>query len=308
MFDAWDLDEFYRRQVTDLTEVESIEVLDAGPLVGRIRVTRRFRSSRVVQTLELRPGSRRLDVHCEVDWQERDHVLKVAFPLAIHTTEMSREIQFGHVRTPIHTNTSWDEARFEVCAHRWVDVSESRFGVALLNDSKYGYDATRTRSPEDDSTSTTVRLTLLRGAQYPDPFADQGHHEFTYSLFSHAGDLQEGDVVEEGYLLNIAPRVVPAGSGVGAPALIHINNHSVVIETVKLADDGSGDVVVRCYEADGGRTTATITASFEFEAVEVTDVHERPNASIPVVPLTRDHNGVSFPIRPFQIVTLRIRR
>ena len=137
-------------------------------------------------------------------------MLKVAFPLDLHADHLTREIQFGHVSTAIHTNTSWDAARFEACAHRWVDVAEPGYGVALLNDAKYGHDATRTRSAPasgSDTTATTLRLTLLKGAQYPDPHADEGHHAFTYALLPHAGDLRAAGVVAEGYRLNLPLRV-----------------------------------------------------------------------------------------------------
>ena len=312
-FDAWDLDDFYRRQVLELDAVDSIEVLDPGPLIGRIRVNRRFRSSSVSQIIELRAGSARIDVRCEIDWQERDHVLKVAFPLDVHTDEITREIQFGHVRTAIHTNTSWDAARFEVCAHRWVDVSEAGYGVALLNDSKYGHDATRTRST-DDSTSTTVRLTLLKGAQYPDPFADQGIHRFGYALLAHDGDLQRGEVVAEGYRFNMAPRLIGGGGDatertetrVPQP-LVAVDGSSVVIETVKRAEDGSGDIVVRGYESHGGRSRVALRTAFDFTDVRITDVHERENASVPAVALEIAGRSVGFMVRPFQIVTLRFR-
>ena len=311
-FDAWDLDEFYRRQVLDIDGVESIEVLDCGPLIGRVRITRSFRSSTVGQIIELRAGSARIDVRCEVDWQERDHVLKVAFPLDIHTDEMTREIQFGHVRTAIHTNTSWDAARFEVCAHRWVDISEAGYGVALINDSKYGHDATRTRSA-DDSTSTTLRLTLLKGAQYPDPFADQGVHHFAYSLLAHQGDIGHGDVVAEGYRFNIAPRLVagpgPSTSGSRQPLpqpVVEVDGSGVVIETVKRADDGSGDIVVRCYQSSGGRSSVTLRTAFDMTGAVVTDVHERESDSVPTVALETARRSVAFSLRPFQIVTLRL--
>ena len=208
-YDAWDIEHFNRRGITVLDSVASIEVLDAGPLVGRVRVSRGFGRSTISQTFELRAGARRVDVNTEVDWQERDQLLQVAFPLDIHTDEMTREIQFGHLRTPIHTNTSWDEARFEVCAHRWVDVSEPGYGVALLNDSKYGHHASRTRTAAG-ATSTTLCLTLLRGPQYPDPQADRGLHRFTYSLLPHAGDFRTGDVIAEGYRLNLPLRCIAA--------------------------------------------------------------------------------------------------
>lgn len=307
-YDAWDLDDFYRRQVTDLTELDGFEVLESGPLVAQVRLTRTFRSSRVTQVVELRAGSPRIDVHTQIDWHERDHVLKVSFPLDVHADHLTREIQFGHLATAIHTNTSWDAARFEVCAHRWVDVSEPGFGVALLNDAKYGHDATRTRSATD-TTATDLRLTLLKGAQYPDPHADAGHHSFTYALLPHAGRLQDAGVIAEGYRLNIAPRVVRASGGAGraaGPAVVRSTHPAVIVEAVKPADDGSGDLVVRLYESWGGRAAFELEVADAPGSVTVTDLLEAPNATIPDVPLDVDGTTIRGELRPFQIVTLRL--
>ncbi len=320
-YDAWDLDDFYRRQVTDLVDLDRFEVLDTGPLVGRVRISRSIRQSTVVQVVEVRAGSPRVDVHTEIDWHERDHVLKVSFPLDVHADHLSREIQFGHVSTAIHTNTSWDAARFEVCAHRWVDVSEAGYGVALLNDAKYGHDATRTRSTTpagDDTTSTTLRLTLLKGAQYPDPHADEGHHSFTYALLPHAGDLRAAGVVAEGYRLNLPLRVaVPVApehpdasnpaTGIAVP-VVTSGEAAVVVEAVKPADDGSGDLIVRCYESWGGRAPLDLRLGFEPASVTVVDFLEEANPTIPVVPIEVEGPRVAGTLRPFQIVTLRIAR
>ena len=334
-YDAWDIEAFYRRNVADLVDVDAIEVLDGGPLVGRIRVTRSFRSSTISQTIELRAGSARIDVECEVDWQEREQMLKVAFPVDVHTDELTREIQFGHLRTAIHTNTSWDEARFEVCAHKWVDASEAGYGVAVLNDSKYGHDVTRTRTgvdPADPAASagaghpvTTMRLTLLRGSIYPDPLADLGRHHFTYSVLPHAGDLRTAGVIAQGYQLNTGVRVVNASAAAAADSvsplvtvgetLVAIDNPAVVVEAVKAADDGSGDIIVRCYESFGGRATAKLDFGFAVASVAVVDGRERPLAEDRAAVDLRHgddgddgDDGATLRLRAFQIATLRITR
>jgi alpha-mannosidase len=313
-YDAWDLDDHYRRQAVDLTDLDRFEVLDRGPLVGRVRISRTFRSSTVTQVVALRAGSPRIDIATEIDWYERDHVLKAAFPLDVHADHLTREIQFGHVATAIHTNTSWDAARFEVCAHRWVEVAEPGYGVALLNDAKYGHDATRTRS-DAGTTSTTLRLTLLKGAQYPDPHADEGHHAFTYALLPHAGDHRTAGIVAEGYRLNlpvraISPRAGHVNSGPNrvttSPLVVTSADPAVVVEAVKPADDGSGDLVVRCYESFGGRADLDLRLAFEPAAVMVTDLLEEPSPSIPPVAIEVAGARVSGTLRPFQVVTLRI--
>lgn len=321
-YDAWDLDAHYRVQRTDLTAAETVELTDEGPLVARVVVQRSFRSSSVRQTYELRSGSPRLDVLTDIDWHERDHVLKAAFPLDLHTDHLTRGIQFGHVSSAIHTNTSWDEARFEVCAHRWVDAAEAGFGVALLDDAKYGHDATRTRVPtaDGDRSTTTVRLTLLKGAQYPDPLADEGRHRFTYSLLPHAGDLRASGVIEEAERLNVPVRVAgPGATSSGSPSsmsssspppgwVVRSLHPGVVVAAVKPADDDSGDLVVRVHEAWGGRSPLRLELATAPADVRVVDLIEEVNASIPEVPLVVAGTTVTGELRPFQIVTLRITR
>ncbi len=308
-YDAWDIEEYYRRRVTDLDEVDSIEVLDRGPAVVRVRVSRSFRASTVALTYELRAGSPRLDVAVELDWSERDHLLKMAWPVDVHTGDVTRHIQYGHVRTAVHTNTSWDHARFEVCAHQWIDVGEPGFGVALLNDSRYGYDVTRTRGA-DESSSTTMRLTMVKGARFPDPHADEGRHTFTMAVMPHAGKFRKEGVVAEGYRLEVPlRRVGPVADDERrlAEPVVAVDHPAVVIEAVKAAEDGSGDLVVRCYESFGGKATTTVRFARDVLDVRLTDFLEdgappRPAPAIEVL----DARTVRLSLRPFQIATLRV--
>jgi alpha-mannosidase len=209
------------------------------------------------------------------------------------------EIQFGHVFRPTHANTSWDAARFEICAQRWVHVGEPAYGVAVVNDSVYGHDVSR--HPRDGGGMTTrVRLSLLRAPRHPDPETDQGRHRFRYALVPGAA---LADAVREGYRMNLPLRSV-RGSGPVAP-LIEVSPPGVVVESVKLADDRSGDVVVRAYEALGNRQGATIRPAFPATEVVAVDLLERPRDE-PGVDL--DPEGVTAVLRPFQILTLRFRR
>ncbi|MGW0905635.1 alpha-mannosidase [Streptomyces sp. NPDC002853] len=293
-YDAWDLDKHYRNTHTDLTEAESVELVEDGPLRVAVRVVRAFGKSRIIQEIRLAAGSRRIDVVTEVDWQESEKVLKAAFPLDVHAERSAAEIQFGHVHRSTHANTGWDAARFEICAHRWLRVAEEAYGVAVLNDSTYGHDVTRT--PHGEGLGTTVRLTLLRAPHSPDPETDLGVHRFTYALLPGA---TTGDAVAEGLALNLPLRVAAAPA---LPSLVSVDNPAVTVESVKLADDGSGDVVVRLYESRGGRAAATLTTSFAVGAAEVTDLLERP-----LEPAHTDDAGLVLALRPFQIVTLRLR-
>jgi alpha-mannosidase len=300
-WDAWDIDKHYQHRYTDLREAESVSATETGPLLGAIRVTRSFgKGSRITQTVTVRAGSRRVDVHTEIDWHEAEKILKAAFPLDVHAERSSAEIQFGHVQRPTHTNTSWEAARFEVYGHRWVHVGEPGYGVALLTDSTYGHDVTRT-TREDGGTTTTVGLSLVRAPRVPDPEADQGRHAFTYALLPGAS---VEDAVAEGYALNLPLRVAP---GTGHEPLVTTDHPAATVEAVKLADDRSGDVVVRLYESLGGRATATLRTAFPVAEARVTDLLERPLPGERCA-VTADGRGVGVRLRPFQVLTLRLRR
>ncbi|NUP75219.1 MAG: alpha-mannosidase, partial [Sinomonas sp.] len=231
---------------------------------------------------------------------------KLGFPFDVRAERAASEVQFGHVFRPIAVNTSWDWARFETCAHRWTHVGEGSYGVAVSNSSSYGHDVTRAVRP-DGGTTTTLRLSLLKGPRYPDPEADQGRHEFTVTVRPGAAIV---DAVEEGYRTNLEPRFVRGGQPV-AP-IVSVDQPGVVVEAVKLAEDGSGDVVVRLYEALGERTAVTVTPGFASSGAESVDLLERPFAPTDsaVGAAVRDAGGgaAQLTLRPFQLVTLRLRR
>ncbi|WP_328691843.1 glycosyl hydrolase-related protein [Streptomyces caniferus] len=302
MWDAWDVDAFYRNVVTDLTEADEVVLGEVSGEAATVRVTRTFGGSRVVQSLTLERGQRRLDIDTEVDWHETEKFLKAAFPLDLHAERYAAETQFGHLYRPTHTNTTWEAAKFEACAHRFVHLEEPGWGVALVNDATYGHDVTRTvREDGDRGTTTTVRLSLLRAPRFPDPETDQGLHRFRHALVPGAA---LGDAVREGHRLNLPERRT-AGGGAVAP-LVTVDNDAVVVTAVKLADDSSGDVIVRLHEAHGGRATATLTTGFEPAGATATDLLERPVDDGPV--LERQGNTVRMRLRPFQIVTVRLPR
>ena len=308
-WDAWDVDRHYRHQYTELTAAESVTPVESGPLVGAIRVERAFGASRITQTIRVRAGSKRIDIETEVDWHETEKMLKAGFPLDVHADRTAAEIQFGHVFRPTHTNTSWEMARFEVYGHRWVHAGEHGYGVALINDATYGHDVTR-----DDDGATVVRLSLLRAPRSPDPHADQGTHRMTYAILPGA---TIADAVAEGYALNLPLKLHPAGAAAAVEPLVEVDGavasakplvevDGAVLEAVKLADDRSGDVILRVYEALGGRARARIRASFPIAGAEVVDLLERPLAAVDPVP---DPDGaIPLEVRPFQVVTLRLRR
>lgn len=295
-WDAWDIDAHYRHHVTDLDDVETIAA-DSEEIV----VTRAFGASHLTERIGLDEDSRVLAFDIEIDWHEQQKLLKLAFPLDVHTHTAASEIQFGHIERPIHTNTSWDAARFETVAHRWIRVAEPDFGVAVVNDSTYGHDITR-HAREGGGTVTIARLSLVRGALFPDPTQDQGHHRL------HVGVVVGADVetaVREGYRANLPVRTIDAATTEIAP-LVAVDHPGVVVEAIKLAEDGSGDVVVRLYEALGRRAASRVDLGFAAAGIRQTDLLERdiePSALVSATP-----TGAVLRLRPFEIVTLRIPR
>ncbi|MFF6802961.1 glycoside hydrolase family 38 C-terminal domain-containing protein [Streptomyces sp. NPDC012616] len=301
-WDAWDIDKHYKNRFTDLLDPDSVTVVEDDPLLGALRVTRSFgKGSTLTQTITLRAGSPRVDIETDLDWHEAEKILKAAFPVDVRAPHSSAEIQFGHVQRLTHTNTSWEAARFEVSGHRWVHVGEPGYGVAVLNDSTYGHDVSRTVR-EDGGTTTTVALSLVRAPRIPDPEADQGRHRFTYSLLPGA---TIADAVAEGYALNLPLRV--AESAGAAEPVVSVDGDGVTVEAVKLADDRSGDVVVRLYESRGGRARGVLRAGFPLAGAEVTDLLERPLEEEAAAAVPGD-GTVEVTLRPFQILTLRLRR
>lgn len=298
-WDAWDIDEFYRRNVTVLGEARSV-TLERGGWDAVVVVERLAGGSPVTQRLELAAGADALTIHTSVDWQEKRKLLKLGFALDVHADRSASETQFGHVFRPTHVNTSWEWAKFEICAHRWMHVGEPGYGVAIANDSTYGHDVTRAVRP-GRGTTTKVRLSLLRSPTFPDPAADRGVHEFTVSVRPGSGIA---GAVEEGYRTNLAPRR-RRGSGPVEP-LVSVFNPALVVEAVKLAADGSGDVVVRLYESLGERSTGIVKANFDAVEVAAVDLLERePDPAVDLVPGT---DSAELTLRPFQLVTLRFRR
>jgi alpha-mannosidase len=294
-WDAWDIDAFYRDTVRTEDRLKSREIVSEGALFMTIRSTYAIgRQSTLVQDTTFYADSPRIDFRTKVDWQERHTLLKVGFPVDVHTDTMRNEIQYGHVLRNRHANTSFDQAQFEVCAHKWVDVSEGNYGVAILNDCKYGH----------DSLDDMISITLLKSPEAPDPIADKGTHEFTYALLPHMGDFSAEEVVREAYDLNVpldVLRVPKTQGGDAQVTLCSVDNPNVIIEAVKRAEDGDA-IVVRVYEAGKTRGAATLTFSRLIEEAVECNLLERDD-----VPTRTRRNELTFPIAPFEIKTFKIR-
>ena len=294
-FDAWDVDIFYQDKPLDLGRSCRAEVVERGPVRATLRVEREFSRSKLVQLIHFYAQTPRIDFVTLVDWQEKHTILKAAFPVDIRAAEATYEIQWGNVGRPTHWNTSWDWARFETCAHKWVDLSEGDYGVSLLNDCKYGHDIR----------DNVIRVTLLRAPVEPDPHADEGEHRFTYSLYPHRESWRNG-TLPEAYGLN-AP-LVPVwseakGVGVLPPSysLVRSSRPNVIVETVKRAEDDDS-LIVRVYEAYNQRGAATLTfATGIASAEEVNLIEER------VGPVEHEGQTLRFFITPYQIRSFRVR-
>lgn len=293
-WDAWDIDIEYRACGEDLRDAESVAIVTDTPSLVAVQIIRAFGNSLMTQTVSVTGGSMAVDIETHVDWHEQQRMLKLAVPIDVHATSARSEIQFGHLSRPTHTNTSWDLARFETSAHRWVHVGDPRFGVGVANDAIYGHDVTR-HARDGGGTYSVVRQTLLRAPLFPDPQADQGAHSFLTSIV--IGDVDE--VIEHGYRLNLPMRPT---RGMCTVPLVTSSSPAVVLETVKLAEDGSGDVIVRLYEAHGARSESTILFGFDHEQVQRTDLLERPVDSVAL------GGDGRMSLRPFEVVTLRISR
>jgi alpha-mannosidase len=300
-FDAWDIDIYYEEKPYPLHDATQVRVIENGPIRATVEIVRHFLSSRITQRISLWRNAPRIDFATGVDWHEHQMLLKAVFPVAINSAWASYEIQFGSVERPTHRNTSWDVARFEVCAHRWVDLSEGGYGVSLLNDSKYGHDIH----------DNVMRLTLLKSGVYPDANADQGLHRFTYSLLPHQGDWRVAQTVRRAYELNVpvlAVRGVSDSEATNAPvsepaamSFVYTDCEHIVVETVKPAEDGDG-LIVRLYEAHNQRGHAKL-----FFATNIVSARECNLLEEPVGDVSYQENTLTFAVRPFEIKTFRLR-
>lgn len=288
--DAWDFAMDYAEREPEHFALLSTEAYVDGPEAG-VRQVYTYSSSTLTQVIALRAGSRRIEFRTHVDWRESQRMLRTSFPVAIHADEATCEIQFGSIRRPCHANTLWDMAKGEICAHRWVDLSERGFGVALLNDCKYGYNVH----------GGILDLNLLRSPGYPDPEADRAEHDFTYALLPHDGDFADGGVVRAGYELNVPLRVIGKTGDTTVPtSLLTVNAPNVIVEAVKKAED-SDALIVRLYEAHGKAVTAEVRFADAIASAELVDLMEEHPEEVEV-----NGTAVSVPFRPFEVQTVRV--
>jgi alpha-mannosidase len=301
LWDAWDVDVHYLKSKLVLDQIDSLSV-SIGDFGQATVETRRTISSPgrpnsvITQRLILEPGSRDLLIEIDVDWHESEKFLKLAFPVDVHAERVASETQFGHVFRPTHANTSWDYARFETCQHRYLHVGEQGWGIAFANDSTYGYDAQRT-SEISGATVTNVRFSLLRAPRFPDPETDQGLHQMRFSIRPGA-TIQ--DAVNLGYQLAFPSRELVGNAAL--PALVCSAAEQVIIDAVKLAEDGSGDLIVRIYESIGSRTNCRISFAGVAQRIELTNLLEQALQDSTAT----QGSQIDLDLRPFQVITMRV--
>ena len=295
--DAWDIDIFFDDKMWLSNPASSIKVTETGPLRATIEIHRQILDSQYIQRISLVKNSPRIDFHTEIDWKQKHILLKCAFPAEIISPTASYEIPWGHVERPTHNNTSWDWAKFEVCAQKWVDLSEGNYGISLLNDSKYGHDIK----------NNVARISLLRSTTGPDPDADQGFHQFKYSLLPHSGKLDK-ITIASAYRLNDTAFAITCGQSTSdilkneelLKCLITSDSSNIVIETIKKAEDNCG-IIVRCYESLRNRNLVTFTSGFKIKEVWRTNLLEENETRV-------EHyvNQFRLTVKPFEIITLRL--
>ncbi|MBQ8341010.1 MAG: alpha-mannosidase, partial [Clostridia bacterium] len=294
VYDAWEWQPYSREEYKTVTAVESVEAVADGARKG-LRIVRPHMHSKITQTVWFYDGTTRIDFETEVDWHERHQMLKAAFPVDVNADKATYEIQFGTVERPTHTNTSWDAAKFEVCAHKYADLSEGGYGVALMNDCKYGHDIH----------DGVIQLSLLRSPTDPNPEADQGLIPVTYALVPHEGTLADTDVAKEAYYLNYPMTALPAtGEFDSLPtsfSALSLDAENVICETVKKAERDE-DTVLRLYECKNRRTKTTLTLGLPAKQVFLCDMMERELCELPLV-----DGKVHLTLSGFEIVTLKVK-
>lgn len=285
--DAWDIDLFYQEKMEEIRDLVGFEVVENGGLVFTVAVKWKYHQSEITQHIVFYQNDRRIDFDTTVEWHEKRKLLKAAFPVDVRTTEATYDIQFGNVKRPTHWNTSWDMAKFESVGHQWADLSETDYGVSLLNDSKYGYDIKE----------NTMRLTLLKAATHPDPEADQGTHHFVYSLYPHMGNWRQAKTVEKAWDLN-DPILAVEGKWTKEESFIEMDSDHVWIDAIKPAYDGNG-IIVRFHEYEGRRGKVSLNLQKNIESWAETNLMEEPIEETTQSP-------IALEIKPYEIKTIRI--
>lgn len=292
-FDAWEINHYYKQKMWVIDNVAETEIINEGARCG-LKITRNYLNSQIVQTIYLYDDIRRIDFETVIDWKEEHQLLKAAFPVDVHANEAVYDIQFGNITRPTHENTTWDKARFEVCAHKWADISDDSYGLSLINDCKYGHSAE----------GSTLKLSLLKCATYPYANADKGIHTFKYAILPHAGNFKEAETAKIAQLFNkpLMAKTITKQDGIlpDSYSLISCRNENILIDTVKKAED-SEEIIVRMYEYFDRRTNAELTFGMNIKQVFLCDMLENNMKELAVY-----DNVVNLEFLNFEILTLKL--
>jgi alpha-mannosidase len=298
-WDAWNIDADFEKQHWDLDKADAVTLVESGPLRSVIRVTKHFQNSTFIQDITMSAGVARVDIKMQADWHEKHILLKVAFPLSAHNEKATFEIPYGSIERPTTRKTPAEQAEFEVPALRWADISDTTHGFSLLNDCKYGYDAK----------GNVLRLSLLRSPEWPDPHADEGHHEFTYALYPHRRTWRDAQTVRRGYELNYGLFAIAATrhTGILPPehSFVQIEQGNVMLTAVKKAEDDD-DIVLRFYEWAGKETDVQLHLPEGAVSASEADLMEHPNMERPNAALRLRNGTVSVPTKPYEIKTVKV--
>ncbi|WP_172254541.1 alpha-mannosidase [Saccharibacillus deserti] len=296
-WDAWDIDPRFEKQPAGAAELLERSVVASGGVRDILRFRWKLGESIIEQDVIFYKYDRRIDFKTHVSWHEAHKLLKVAFPVDVLAEKATYEIPFGSLERPTHRNTSWEQAQFEVCGHRFADVSERGYGVSLLNDCKYGYDIQ----------GSTIRLSLLRAPKWPDTQADLGEHDFTYSLYPHAGSWVSAHTVQAAAALNQELPVVRTTAHPGdlSPSMesILFTGEHVILDTIKPAEDGTG-LIVRMYESAGGRETVGLNFRYAFERAVLSGALEEDGEELDLI----ENAALWLTFKPYEIKTVKLIR
>ena len=294
-YDNWELKEYYKEKVWNICDEADISPIFDGTRAG-FKVKIKYRHSTLCQNIWLYSENERIDFETEADWHEHNQVLKASMPFNVRTVNETVEIQYGHVNRSTHRNTSWDKARFEVYGHKWVDIADNGYGVAVLNDCKYGHSIL----------GSELELTMLKCGTYPNKEADQGEHKFTYSLLPHTDSLFNAKVINKAYELNQPLKAVPVTDTKGSLpitfSLVSTDKENLMLETVKMAEDGDS-MIVRLYEAHNKSTVAQITVPKDFKSAYLCDLLEGNEQPVSLI-----DGKVELHVSNFEIVTLKFKK
>ncbi len=293
-YDAWDINSYYKEKSWEITDVRQMSIVEQGPVRTVLLIERVYLSSTIKQYFTLYSNDTNLIVYSEIDWKESHILLKAHFDFDVHTDSAQYEIQYGNVTRPTHANTSWDEAKFEVCMHKWLDLSEDDFGISVLNDCKYGVSVL----------GTNVGVSLIKSAKFPNPDADKELHSFTYAIYPHVGTWKTANTIQRAYALNNAPyakiKQNEGGTLAKSFSAVHVMDNNIIAEVLKKAEDENG-IILRLYETDNKRTNTLLQLQLNIKEVFLCDMLENN-----IENLVHNLNCLNLQFKPYEIKTIKI--